>query len=290
MPPLTSVGYRRISDDHSQEAELLQATSVITPEQFSNILAQLPQEALPLRGAVHPTASPLASPNELGKAAMTEQQLTSPPATSTELGNATATEQQPASQASSNEVGKAAATEPHKMESPPVAPTSTVGIPSTGLSVPSSVASPPTPLSTTAPLPSPPPSVAPATTSVAYATHAYYPTAPGHVPLLPNDKVIIREYLSEEWGKGLNERNGIEGLFPRNHVGPFGGQTVLPMMPPQQFTPAPPMPGYNNMAMPMTMGYVAPTQTSAKPPGKPKTSGLALANFGLAALNTASKF
>ncbi|KAJ9641030.1 protein that induces appearance of [PIN+] prion when overproduced [Coniosporium apollinis] len=64
------------------------------------------------------------------------------------------------------------------------------------------------------------PSAPPAPTTLAHATalYQYNPTDTGDLALLPNDRVVVTEYMNSEWWKGHNERTNQEGIFPRSYV------------------------------------------------------------------------
>jgi len=75
-------------------------------------------------------------------------------------------------------------------------------------SPPAYAPNPPGPLS-----PAGPPALA-----TASSLYQYNPTDAGDLALLPNDRVMITEYVNAEWWKGRNERTGQEGIFPRSYV------------------------------------------------------------------------
>ncbi|KAF2400208.1 SH3-domain-containing protein [Trichodelitschia bisporula] len=52
----------------------------------------------------------------------------------------------------------------------------------------------------------------------AVALYAYSGADAGDLPLQPNDRVVVTEYMNAEWWKGRNERSGMEGIFPRTYV------------------------------------------------------------------------
>ncbi|KAJ4371281.1 protein that induces appearance of [PIN+] prion when overproduced [Neocucurbitaria cava] len=55
---------------------------------------------------------------------------------------------------------------------------------------------------------------------LAYASAMYQYNAQdaGDLALMPNDKVVVTEYMNNEWWKGRNERTGMEGIFPASYV------------------------------------------------------------------------
>ncbi|MCJ1444389.1 MAG: hypothetical protein MMC23_004891 [Stictis urceolatum] len=77
----------------------------------------------------------------------------------------------------------------------------------------------PIPSPSPAPSPAPPPAynAAPGL-ATASALYAYNPTDAGDLALLPQDKVVILEYMNADWAKGRSERSGLEGIFPRSYV------------------------------------------------------------------------
>ena len=72
------------------------------------------------------------------------------------------------------------------------------------------------------PSPAPPPAyVAPPTVAsiaAASALYEYRPSDAGDLAILPNDRIIITEFMNADWAKGRNERTGQEGIFPRSYV------------------------------------------------------------------------
>lgn len=69
------------------------------------------------------------------------------------------------------------------------------------------------------PSPLPPPAYA-ATPAIATASalYEYTPTDAGDLAILPNDRILITEFMNADWAKGRNERTGAEGIFPRSYV------------------------------------------------------------------------
>lgn len=67
----------------------------------------------------------------------------------------------------------------------------------------------------------PPPAyatAAPPTIATASALYEYNPTDAGDLPLLPNDRILVTEYMNTDWAKGRNDRTGAEGIFPRTFI------------------------------------------------------------------------
>lgn len=112
----------------------------------------------------------------------------------------------------------------------------------------------------------PTPPVAPAgppTLAYASATYQYNAQDAGDLALMPNDKVVVTEYMNNEWWKGRNERTGQEGIFPASYVRKED-RAVTPVPPMQQMAPyAPPPSNYGNMPMDVAGGSAqkAPTKT-----------------------------
>ncbi|KAF2643607.1 SH3 domain-containing protein [Massarina eburnea CBS 473.64] len=52
----------------------------------------------------------------------------------------------------------------------------------------------------------------------ATAMYQYNAQDAGDLALLPNDKIVVAEYMNNEWWKGRNERTGHEGIFPASYV------------------------------------------------------------------------
>lgn len=52
----------------------------------------------------------------------------------------------------------------------------------------------------------------------ATAMYQYNAQDAGDLALMPNDKVVVTEYMNNEWWKGRNERTGQEGIFPASYV------------------------------------------------------------------------
>lgn len=78
----------------------------------------------------------------------------------------------------------------------------------------SAAANPPPPAYPTPPAaPVGPPALCHAT-----ALYQYNAQDAGDLALLPNDKVVVTEYMNNEWWKGSNERTGQEGIFPASYV------------------------------------------------------------------------
>lgn len=83
----------------------------------------------------------------------------------------------------------------------------------------------------------------------ASALYQYNAQDAGDLALMPNDKVVVTEYMNNEWWKGRNERTGMEGIFPASYV----RKEEKSMMP---VAPAPS--NYGNMPLDVSNGAQAP--------------------------------
>ncbi|KAL4921779.1 SH3 domain-containing protein [Aspergillus aurantiobrunneus] len=77
---------------------------------------------------------------------------------------------------------------------------------------------------------SPPPAYpqAPSVLSVASALYAYTPTDAGDLALQPNDRIQVLEHMNADWWRGRNERTNLEGIFPRSYVNVLDEKSVAP--------------------------------------------------------------
>lgn len=212
------------------ELEFLTDSSVITPQQLSSILAQLPTQTF-----LH--APLLSSPTQNGA--------------STQLAQEPPRRQEPPRQQS-----------PH----PPVNAFANTSIneKQNGHYAPSPAASP---------LPPPAYGAPPAGLPVlatASALYQYNPTDAGDLALLPNDRIMVHEYVNNEWWKGRNERTGQEGIFPQNYVRVFTDK------PPT--SPQPVASNYGNM--PLDVSQSASTTADPNNPNKHSKYGETGKKFG----------
>ncbi|KAA8623597.1 SH3 domain containing protein [Pyrenophora tritici-repentis] len=83
----------------------------------------------------------------------------------------------------------------------------------------------------------------------------------GDLALMPNDKVVVTEYMNNEWWKGRNERTGMEGIFPASYVRKEE-KAVMPAYTPSA-TPAPS--NYGNMPLDVASGAQAQQQPAGEP-------------------------
>ncbi|KAL6712291.1 protein that induces appearance of [PIN+] prion when overproduced [Coniothyrium glycines] len=96
---------------------------------------------------------------------------------------------------------------------------------------------------------------------LAYASAMYQYNAQdaGDLALMPNDKVVVTEYMNNEWWKGRNERTGMEGIFPASYV-----RKDEKSMVPAGVPSAPAPSNYGNMPLDISNGAQAP-QTPHEP-------------------------
>ena len=92
----------------------------------------------------------------------------------------------------------------------------------------------------------------------ASATYQYNAQDAGDLALQPNDKVVVTEYMNNEWWKGRNERTGMEGIFPASYV----RKEEKSMVPAAS---GPPPSNYGNMPLDVSNSAVAHPQTPAEP-------------------------
>ena len=65
---------------------------------------------------------------------------------------------------------------------------------------------------------SPPPQAQWPPLAQATALYTYTSTDAGDLELQPNDHITVTEYMNAEWWKGRSTRTGQEGIFPRSYV------------------------------------------------------------------------
>ena len=89
-------------------------------------------------------------------------------------------------------------------------------------------------------------SPAPTALATASALYEYHPSDAGDLAILPNDRILITEFMNADWAKGRNERTGMEGIFPRSYVAIIDEKSALGRFQP----PPPPMQSnYGNMPL-----------------------------------------
>ncbi|KAJ5124253.1 uncharacterized protein N7515_008078 [Penicillium bovifimosum] len=174
------------------ELEFLADSSVISRQQLSSILSQLPADANAPR-AVQASPSP---PRQLAQPVPVQQapvQSQPPPAPYTPSYSP------PASQMSNMSVHEKAAMHNQYASPPPQAPPA---------------------------YPQVPPVL-----GLASAMYAYTPTDPGDLALQPQDRIQITEHMNADWWRGRNERTGQEGIFPRSYVNVLDNKAAVPPPP-----------------------------------------------------------
>ncbi|KAF2468430.1 SH3-domain-containing protein [Lindgomyces ingoldianus] len=101
--------------------------------------------------------------------------------------------------------------------------------------------------------------------ALAHATAMYQYNAQdaGDLALMPNDNVVVTEYMNNEWWKGRNERTGQEGIFPASYVRREEKAIVPPGPSPLPSGPQPS--NYGNMPLDVSNGA---TSDPHQQPGK----------------------
>lgn len=114
---------------------------------------------------------------------------------------------------------------------------------------------------------------------LAYANALYQYNAQdaGDLALMPNDKVVVTEYMNTEWWKGKNERTGMEGIFPASYVRK-DEKAVMPM---QQMQMAPAPSNYGNMPLDVSNGAQNPPREPSKGEQQGKKFGKKLGNAAI---------
>ncbi|KAF1832230.1 SH3-domain-containing protein [Decorospora gaudefroyi] len=113
---------------------------------------------------------------------------------------------------------------------------------------------------------------------LAYASAMYQYNAQdaGDLALMPNDKIVVSEYMNNEWWKGRNERTGMEGIFPASYVRKEE-KSVMPA-----YTATAPAPSnYGNMPLDVAHGAQAPPQEPSKAEQNGKKFGKKLGNAAI---------
>ncbi|BCS22320.1 uncharacterized protein APUU_30545A [Aspergillus puulaauensis] len=172
------------------ELEFLADASVITPQQLSFILSQLPDSSESTRQLpVHSEPSPVQLPPAAAQVIPPAAAQVIPPPAPVQATPSPAPYSPPTAQ-----FGNTSLNEKHQdpVNTPP----------------PQQYYS------------SPPPAYpqAPVVLSVASALYAYTPTDTGDLALQPNDRVQVLEHMNADWWRGRNERTNLEGIFPRSYV------------------------------------------------------------------------
>ena len=108
--------------------------------------------------------------------------------------------------------------------------------------------------------------VGPPALAYASALYQYNAQDAGDLALMPNDKVVVTEYMNNEWWKGRNERTGQEGIFPASYV----RKEEKSMMPPRG-AGAPTPSNYGNMPLDVSNGAQGPA--TPQEPSKAEQNG-----------------
>lgn len=110
--------------------------------------------------------------------------------------------------------------------------------------------------------------------ALAYATALYQFNAQdaGDLAILPNDRIVVTEFMNNEWWKGRNERSGQEGIFPAGYVRREENRMVPP-------TPQPS--NYGNMPLDVSNGAASGSQEPSKGEEMGKKFGKKLGNAAI---------
>ncbi|KAF1845208.1 SH3 domain-containing protein [Cucurbitaria berberidis CBS 394.84] len=95
--------------------------------------------------------------------------------------------------------------------------------------------------------------VGPTVLAYASAMYQYNAQDAGDLALMPNDQVVVTEYMNTEWWKGRNERTGMEGIFPASYVRK-DEKSVVPAGVPGAPAPS----NYGNMPLDVSNGAQGP--------------------------------
>lgn len=107
----------------------------------------------------------------------------------------------------------------------------------------------------------------------ATALYQYNAQDAGDLALMPNDKIVVHEYMNNEWWKGMNERTGCEGIFPASYVRKEEGKSLAP---------GPPAPSnYGNMPLDVSNGAASQPQEPSKMEANGKKFGKKLGNAAI---------
>jgi hypothetical protein len=97
----------------------------------------------------------------------------------------------------------------------------------------------------------------------------------GDLALMPNDKIVVTEYMNNEWWKGRNERTGHEGIFPASYV----RREEKAMIPGPPMTPQPS--NYGNVPLDVSNGAASQPQQPGKGQEAGKKFGKKLGNAAI---------
>ncbi|KAF2654913.1 SH3-domain-containing protein [Lophiostoma macrostomum CBS 122681] len=117
--------------------------------------------------------------------------------------------------------------------------------------------------------------VGPAALAYASAMYQYNAQDAGDLALMPNDKIVVTEYMNNEWWKGRNERTGHEGIFPASYV----RREEKAIVPGPPMTPQPS--NYGNMPLDVSNGAAGQPQQPSKGQEAGKKFGKKLGNAAI---------
>ncbi|KAF2744693.1 hypothetical protein M011DRAFT_470272 [Sporormia fimetaria CBS 119925] len=117
--------------------------------------------------------------------------------------------------------------------------------------------------------------VGPPTLAYATALYQYNAQDAGDLALMPNDKVVVTEYMNGEWWKGRNERTGQEGIFPATYV----RKEEKAVVPAPLYPPAPS--NYGNMPLDVSQGASHDPKVPTKTEENTKKFGKKLGNAAI---------
>ncbi|KAH8725009.1 SH3 domain-containing protein [Phaeosphaeriaceae sp. PMI808] len=118
--------------------------------------------------------------------------------------------------------------------------------------------------------------IGPPVLAYASALYQYNAQDAGDLALMPNDRVIVTEYMNAEWWKGKNERTGMEGIFPASYVRKEESKAM------SAATPSAPAPtNYGNMPLDVSNGAQQPPQEPTKMEQNGKKFGKKLGNAAI---------
>lgn len=89
----------------------------------------------------------------------------------------------------------------------------------------------------------------------------------GDLALMPNDNIVVTEYMNNEWWKGRNDRTGQEGIFPASYVR-RDEKSIVPAA-----SPAPVASNYGNMPMDVSNGAQQQPHDDPQNPSKFEQGG-----------------
>lgn len=100
----------------------------------------------------------------------------------------------------------------------------------------------------------------------AIAMYQYNAQDAGDLALMPNDNIVVTEYMNNEWWKGRNERTGHEGIFPASYVR-RDEKAIVPAASPA------PVSNYGNMPLDVANGANGSNSNEPHQPSKFEEGG-----------------